>query len=389
MKIKTKLLIISALISTSIAHSQVSISNNSSPPASSAMLDIKSTTKGFLPPRMTNAQLQAIPNPASGLIVFCTDCGPNGLGALSVYILGSWNTLSVNNCTMMPSSPTSGTHVATPEQITWNWNTVTGALGYKWNTTNNYTTAIEMGSSTSKIETGINCGTSYTRYAWAYNSCGNSTVLTMTKTSGACFVCGNSITKTHVAGSVAPVTKTTTYATVTNVPGAETKCWITKNLGSDQQAALVNDATEASAGWYWQYNRTQGYKHDGTTRTPSTTWITYIEEYGGWVPANDPCLIELGTGWRIPSATEYTQIDAGGNWTNWNGPFNSVLKMHAAGQLTNAAGSLDSRGVRGYYWSSTQSSYNHSAQALFFSSTNSSVNMYQKAYAFTLRCIKD
>ena len=389
MKIKTKLLIISALISTSIAHSQVSISNNNSPPASSAMLDIKSTTKGFLPPRMTYAQLQAIPNPASGLIVFCTDCGPNGLGALSVYILGSWNTLSVNNCTMMPSSPTSGTHVATPEQITWNWNTVTGALGYKWNSTNNYTTAIEMGSSTSKIETGINCGTSYTRYAWAYNSCGNSTVLTMTKTSGACFVCGNSITKTHVAGSVAPVTKTTTYATVTNVPGAETKCWITKNLGSDQQATVVNDATEASAGWYWQFNHMQGFKHDGTTRTPNTTWITYIEEYGGWVPANDPCLIELGTGWRIPSATEFTQIDEDGNWTNWDGPFNSILKMHAAGQLTNASGSLDSRGVRGYYWSSTQSSYNHSAQALFFSSTNSSVNMYQKAYAFTLRCIKD
>ena len=39
----------------------------------SAMLDIVSTTKGFLPPRMTNAQRIAIATPAVGLCVYCTD----------------------------------------------------------------------------------------------------------------------------------------------------------------------------------------------------------------------------------------------------------------------------------------------------------------------------
>jgi len=39
----------------------------------SAILDITSTTKGFLPPRMTNAQRTAISSPAIGLIVYCTD----------------------------------------------------------------------------------------------------------------------------------------------------------------------------------------------------------------------------------------------------------------------------------------------------------------------------
>ena len=78
------------------------------------------------------------------------------------------------------------------------------------------------------------------------------------------------LTINHVEGVVAPVTKTTTYGTVTNIPGELTKCWITSNLGSDQQATAVNDATEASAGWYWQFNRKQGYKHDGSTRTPNT-----------------------------------------------------------------------------------------------------------------------
>jgi hypothetical protein len=41
--------------------------------ATSAMLQVNSTTKGFLPPRMTNAQRTAIVSPAVGLIVYCTD----------------------------------------------------------------------------------------------------------------------------------------------------------------------------------------------------------------------------------------------------------------------------------------------------------------------------
>lgn len=39
----------------------------------SAQVEIVSTTKGFLPPRMTNAQRAAIASPAVGLIVYCTD----------------------------------------------------------------------------------------------------------------------------------------------------------------------------------------------------------------------------------------------------------------------------------------------------------------------------
>lgn len=39
----------------------------------SALLQLDSTTKGFLPPRMTNAQRTAIATPAVGLMVYCTD----------------------------------------------------------------------------------------------------------------------------------------------------------------------------------------------------------------------------------------------------------------------------------------------------------------------------
>jgi len=46
---------------------------NTTTDISSAILNITSTTKGFLPPRMTNAQRLAIASPAVGLMVYCTD----------------------------------------------------------------------------------------------------------------------------------------------------------------------------------------------------------------------------------------------------------------------------------------------------------------------------
>jgi len=200
--------------------------------------------------------------------------------------------------------------------------------------------------------------------------------------------CGDLITINHVVGTVAPVFKTVTYSTVTNIPGETSKCWITSNLGADHQGAAVNDGTEASAGWYWQFNRKQGYKHDGTTRTPNTTWISSISEDLDWQAANDPCTLELGSGWRIPTYTEWYNVDASGGWTNWNGPWNSGLKMHAAGFIYYSDGSLNNRGSNGYYWGGTQSSTINGWVMLFLSSI-CSVNNGNKAYGNTLRCLRD
>jgi hypothetical protein len=41
--------------------------------SASAIMELQSTTQGFLPPKMTNAQRLAIASPATGLIVYCTD----------------------------------------------------------------------------------------------------------------------------------------------------------------------------------------------------------------------------------------------------------------------------------------------------------------------------
>jgi hypothetical protein len=44
----------------------------------SALLEISSSSKGFLPPRMNAYQRDAISSPAAGLVVWCTNCGASG-----------------------------------------------------------------------------------------------------------------------------------------------------------------------------------------------------------------------------------------------------------------------------------------------------------------------
>jgi uncharacterized protein (TIGR02145 family) len=52
------------------SQAQVGIGTNS--PDASAQLELVSTTKGFLPPRMTTTQRNAITSPATGLVIFNT-----------------------------------------------------------------------------------------------------------------------------------------------------------------------------------------------------------------------------------------------------------------------------------------------------------------------------
>jgi trimeric autotransporter adhesin len=94
-----RVLIIFLLSLPTFVFSQVGIGTNS--PAASAQLDVSSTTKGFLPPRMTSAQRSAIGSPTAGLMVYQTDATA-GLyfytGSAWIYIINATtNILPVAN----------------------------------------------------------------------------------------------------------------------------------------------------------------------------------------------------------------------------------------------------------------------------------------------------
>ena len=62
---------------------------NTTTDVASSQLTVASTTKGFLPPRMTNTQKLAIASPAAGLVVYDTT-----LGKLCVRTASSWETIT-------------------------------------------------------------------------------------------------------------------------------------------------------------------------------------------------------------------------------------------------------------------------------------------------------
>ena len=305
-----------------------------------------------------------------------------------------WNTASgVWLVTVRPNF-TAGSILTTGEAICLNGNPVVignsaaasggdGNIAYQWqsSTTADFASPTNISANAASYDppAGLQVTTWYRRQAH------DGTCSTGWNTStGVWLIAVGTFTINHLTtNGVAPVDKTVTYGTKDNIPGEPAKCWITRNLGASQQAAGPNDQTEPSAGWYWQFNRKQGY-----TRGPNPAWtITSIDENSDWAAANNPCSLELGDAWRIPTYTEWYNVDAGGNWSNYNGPFNA-LNISVAGTLTATIGSTS---FNGFLYSSTQAS-TVAGWYIMFTSSQCSMNNGTpggKARGIPLRCLRD
>lgn len=82
-----KLFVFAFALSTIYGNAQVGIGTNA--PHASAQLEVSSTTKGALMPRMTESQRVAIATPAAGLLVYQTD----GRAGFYYYTGGNWTQL--------------------------------------------------------------------------------------------------------------------------------------------------------------------------------------------------------------------------------------------------------------------------------------------------------
>jgi uncharacterized protein (TIGR02145 family) len=67
-----KSILIGLLLLVTVTFTQAQVGVGTTSPVASAKLEIASTTQGFLPPRMTTAQRDAIVSPATGLVIFNT-----------------------------------------------------------------------------------------------------------------------------------------------------------------------------------------------------------------------------------------------------------------------------------------------------------------------------
>ena len=182
MKATNIFLALCLVLATALAsHAQVGI-GTSSP---NAALDVTSTTNGFLPPRMTYAQRQAISSPATGLMIYCTDCGT---GEPQYYNGSAWLNMIGGTATTQPptvASTTAASNITSTSatsggNITNDFGNTIIAMGVCWSIIPNPTTADSKtiqsgttGSFTSNI-TGLTSGTLYYVRAYATSAGGTS-----------------------------------------------------------------------------------------------------------------------------------------------------------------------------------------------------------------------
>ncbi len=197
--------------------------------------------------------------------------------------------------------------------------------------------------------------------------------------------CPDILTVDHYAGDISPQTVRIEYQVVETDLSGDTACWITQNLGATAQAGTYDDTSLPTRGWFWQFNRKQGYSHDGTNRTPSVlNWIADIDENSDWQPENDPCTLLLGGNWRIPTTEEWQSVHTKGEWTTDSGAYDGELKLYNTGRLNASAGELGTNDVT-FYNSADQTD---NFQRNLYRADNGVVTNVPKEEAFPTRCIR-
>jgi len=402
---KKQILTISILFTTFFASAQVGVGTNT--PHASAALDVTSTTQGFLPPRMTQAQRDAIASPAAGLIIWCTNCG--AAGEFQGYNGTTWNnliggsasggTISTITCGSATNSgtltsgvaasgvssaiPYTGGNAGTHSGQTVTSTSVTGLTA----TLSAGTFASGSGSLTYTITgTPASSGTA----SFAISIGGQTCTLTRTVIAAA----------TYPGGSVHCISGGATITDVTN--GTTGKTWMDRNLGASQVATSSTDAN--SYGDFYQWGRFSDGHQCTTSSTTATLSATNTPGHANFITnssanydwrstqndnlwqgvsgTNNPC----PSGYRLPTQAEFDAERATWGSLDAAGGFASALKLPASGFRLYTTGAMSSQGTIGRYWTSTvSSSPATSSQLLQFGSTV----VYVRSGGFNVRCIKN
>jgi hypothetical protein len=373
-------------------------------PNASAITEMNSTTQGFLPPRMTTIQRDAIASPAIGLVIFNTTTN-----CLNFFIGSGWN-------------ETCGTLVTTGTIITLNCigSTTTGAL---------YNGTAASGVSTTFPYTGGNSGT-YSAQAVSStgvlgltaNLLGGTLALgagnlvytisgTPTTSGTASFAvtvggqsCSLTLSVLDLGIFPAGTVNCAGVTAVVNVTNPSTgKVWMDRNLGATQVATSSTDA--ASYGDLYQWGRREDGHQCRTSATTATLSSIDQPANGNFILAptapydwrspqntnlwqgvngvNNPC----PSGYRIPTEPELEAERLSWIVLTSVGAFASPLKLPVAGYRSDSSGSLLNVGTFGYYWSGAV--FGTVSRGLYFDSSSVGMGSSNRANGIAVRCIKN
>jgi len=410
------------LTAVQTVHAQTKIGGAAGPGDASAVLELQSTSQGLLPPRMTTAQRNAVISPATGLTIYNTDDQ-----CLNIYT-GSTNGwfnmcsggggFSFTNCSTPVVTGTIALPATNTAAITLNYVNSTGQTYAPFtSSTVNGITLTAPGGAITPLTAGS--GSIILTATGTPTGSGNITI-PIVLAGTACAVpvtiagCSDPSSAPGSTGCVA-FTYRGAPVTYTTVRAKDGHVWLQQNLGSARVATSSADADAYGDLFQW------GRWDDGhQVRTPpaataATTTLTSNNPSGlgggsanfytsDWWAAGtstdtwsgttatatngkDPCAA-LGTGWRMPTSTEWATVTNGSNEniTNTTSGYNSNLKMPTGGFRSNGAG-FAYQGQQGMFWT-TLAGTGGNASYLNMATSVGIGGPLTRGYAFAVRCIK-
>jgi uncharacterized protein (TIGR02145 family) len=398
MKNKLKFLGAFAFLAIGFANAQVGVGTTS--PHASAVLDVSSTDRGLLLPRMTTTQRNAISLPTAGLTIYNTTTN-----CLNFFNGTAWN----EDCGSLAPGNYSGTSGGTA--VVSLYTCTTNSAGNMFvNTpvfgvTQTITVTVDT-PGTYNITTPTVNGVTFSA-AGTFTTAGTKNVVL--NASGIPTASGTSsyaLNTTVTCSFNREVTAVTTFVT------ASGKIWMDRNLGATREAQSSTDFLAYGDLYQWGRNADGHQKinwTNATTGTPvnatttvlatgdqanSSEFITVTTAPLDWrqgqnnnlwqqaTGINNPC----PSGFHVPTATEFanefsalTIINAPSAYTK--------LKLTVSGGRNNSNGALGSVGSYGNYWSSTVSGTG--ATNRYFNATGTNAGNSFRAFGFSVRCLKD
>ena len=379
-------------------------------PNSNAILDLSSTNKAILLPRLANKA--NISSPVDGMVIYDT-----GKHCYRGYANGAWVNITTCPATVTVASPTyQGTSVISTTGIGYNGENVPTASTITVQVTTDEPTAYNL--SATHPGTGL-----------VYSATGNfaaaGTYPVVLQNNGAAIpwdtfgVLTMPLTGASNTLALAPridIKSIPASATaVVNVTyGSQT--WMDRNLGARRVATALNDVL--SYGNHYQWGRpadgheitvwkgddqttgrgfydatalqalsattTPGHPNFIMTNASPYDWLVTQADPDRWGSANQgPC----PAGYHVPTDAQWATAATFGAWNNNTDTYNSALKLPSAGERHHIDGLLYNQGTNGHYWSSAVSGT--LARNLFFYSAAANTDANHRALGFSVRCLKN